>query len=71
MIWATTEYVGCADANSNKSGSTCQASVCYYAYAGNCGWTKHDDWRDAVLDKKSFCSTVCPAEGGCAKINGV
>ena len=31
ILWAGTEYVGCADAESSQSGKSCTAAVCYYA----------------------------------------
>eukprot|EP00804_Cyclotella_cryptica_P010446 CCRYP_012287-RA/>CCRYP_012287-RA protein AED:0.10 eAED:0.10 QI:809/1/1/1/0.75/0.6/5/79/232 len=64
MIWAGSQYVGCADATSSQSGKTCTASVCYYAYAGNCGWGKFATWEDAVYSG-AVCSTVCPSDSSC------
>jgi len=66
MIWTTSEYVGCADASSSLSGRFCTASVCYYSYAGNCGWNKFNDWKDAVV-AGGKCSRVCPSDVTCSE----
>jgi hypothetical protein len=68
MIWTASEYVGCAGATSSLSGKSCTASVCYYAYAGNCGWGRYADWEDAVISGNR-CSTKCPSDGTCTDPN--
>eukprot|EP00956_Cyclotella_meneghiniana_P007268 scaffold9913_cov36-Cyclotella_meneghiniana.AAC.7 len=68
ILWAGTEYVGCADAESSQSGKSCTAAVCYYAKAGNCAWSKYDTWEEAVLSGKA-CSKTCPSDADCPTYN--
>jgi len=64
ILWDGTRYVGCADAESSKSGKSCTASVCYFGKAGNCAWGKYNTWQEAVMSGK-VCSKTCPSDGNC------
>lgn len=60
VLWAKTQYVGCADASSPlKSDKTCTASVCFYSKAGNCAFGRFDNYTQAVINGPA-CSTECP-----------
>lgn len=64
VLWAKTEYVGCADAASpGSSANKCSASVCFYAKAGNCAFKRFGgtgNWTQAVINGPA-CTNVCPS----------
>ena len=39
----------------------------YVMQAGNCGWNRVADWRDAVVRGKK-CSSTCPIDGNCSDL---